>query len=772
MTAPALFSHQRHIADFIQESRRALVFADPGCVSADTEYLTPTGWKRIDRYTPGEQVAQFHPDTKAIEFVAPAAYIKRPCDTMIAIAPARGTSQRLSHEHRVLCYDHEGDWAVQSAREYMADLHKRGPSHLRRKFATTFRTPDSHAADISPAEIRVMVATIADGHMPRPHTRHTVVRVKKGRKKARLKCLLEAAKIAYRSRDCGGQPDFEVVIYKAPRGEKTFTAFWWSMNPAQLAIAADELKYWDASRDERSDESFSFSSYIRANADFAQYALAANGYSTSLKCHSRSRRGKDEHEYVVIAYKNGGLVGPGQKTSVYEVPNEEGYKYCFEVPSSFLLLRHNGYIFATGNTGKTAAVLTAIKESGKSAVVFCPKSIMVPAWVRDCEKFTPELSIEVATAPDHNRKTAFSSSADIVVINHDGVKWLAKNRQHLTGFDFLAIDESTAYKNKDSARSKAIASLKDHFDYRVAMTGTPMSNGLLDIWHQTFLIDDGEHLGSRYYAFRAATHDPVHVTPDIKQWEPKEGALEVVADMIAPICLRYTLEECIDIPPNHTYTHYFDLSTKLQRYYDLMERDALLALENGEVEALNAASLVNKLLQIASGAVYGEREAYALGDERYDLIAELVTERPHPCVIGFTWKHQRNGVLQALERAGISNYAVLDGDHNKNVDDIVGAFQAGKYRALVVHPQTAGHGLTLTKARTTILASPIWNAEHYKQLFHRIYRAGQTEKTETIIVAARNTADERVIEKFTGKLENQTTALDLLKALMPIHQAA
>lgn len=443
------------------------------------------------------------------------------------------------------------------------------------------------------------------------------------------------------------------------------------------------------------------------------------------------------------------------------------FKHQTEI-AKFIVDNRRALVFADPGTGKTAAILSAIVQCGTNAVVFCPKSIMVPAWVRDCERFTPQLKIAVATAPDKNREAAFKSGANVVVINHDGAKWLLKNRALLSRFNFLAIDESTAFKNRTTQRSKALAAIRQHFEYRVVMTGTPMSNGLLDVWHQVFLVDDGEHLGPRYFAFRAATHDQVPITQAISDWRPRAGAVEAVADMIAPICLRYTLEECIDIPDNSTSVRTIALASALRTHYREMERHALLAMEEGEIEAVNAAAQINKLLQIASGSVYGaQKSVYELGTERYDLIAELVNERTWPCVIGFQWKHQRDGLIQALQNAGIYNIAILDGDNNKDVDEVVTNFQAGKIRVLLAHPQTAGHGLTLTRSRTVIWASPTWNAELYEQLNRRIYRTGQTHKTETIIVAAEDTVDQQVVAKLTGKLNTQSSALDLLKALRP-----
>ena len=180
---------------------RVLDASDPGCVSCDTEFLTPTGWKRIDQYSPGDLVAQFHPHTAEIEFVEPIAYVKEPCSEMIEIAPVRGTSQLLSPEHRVLFYSPDKTFGECSAEEFMGALYKKGPSHLHRKFMTAMRKSSGTSSGLSGPALRLQVAFVADGHMSAktPGSKGTV-RLKKQRKIDRLKFLLHAANVEYRSR--------------------------------------------------------------------------------------------------------------------------------------------------------------------------------------------------------------------------------------------------------------------------------------------------------------------------------------------------------------------------------------------------------------------------------------------------------------------------------------------------------------------------------------------------------------------------------------------
>jgi len=436
-----------------------------------------------------------------------------------------------------------------------------------------------------------------------------------------------------------------------------------------------------------------------------------------------------------------------------------------------ILNKHRFLLFSDPGTGKTLTVLSAIEDLRKAqgagrALVFAPKAILEPSWRDDCQKFTPHLSIAIATAK--NRERAFTMGTDIVVTNHDAATWVEEHPHLLKGFDILVIDESTAFKHRTSKRAAAMAKIKDRFKYRIAMTGTPTPNSLLDLWHQVFLVDDGDRLGGRYYAFRAITHEPKPHYVGFRQftdWEEKSGAREVVADLISDITARDKLEECVDMPERIVTPLTYDMPAKVSSAYRAMVQDAIIVLQNTEVTAVSAAAVRTKLLQIASGAVYSGDECVSLDPTRYDLVAELVLEREHS-IVAFQWKHQRDGLVKALERAGVDNFAIIDGT-TKDTGQIVRDFQAGKYRTVLCQPQSASHGLTFTKANTTIWASPpaTRDAERFEQFNHRIYRVGQTKRTETILVQARGTLDEREYELVQGKVDNQSDLLYLIQSL-------
>lgn len=432
--------------------------------------------------------------------------------------------------------------------------------------------------------------------------------------------------------------------------------------------------------------------------------------------------------------------------------------------TDFIEQKKKVFVMSDCGTGKTRSCLDAIQRLGLKAIVLAPKTILEPAWKNDAATFTPGLRVSVAYA--HNRTEAFECDADVYVTNHDAAKWLNDNRWVLRGKQMLIIDESTAYKTPTAQRSKAMVKIAKFFNYVVLSSGTPMPQGLLDLWNQMFLIDQGERLGNSFFKFRYAVCESVQTGPSDRmvKWVEKEGARDAVSDLIADVTIRYTLEDCIDMPERIVNTIEYPLPAKTRNQYETMVNETLLELEEGSVNATTAAVVLGKLMQIASGAVYESADKYhVLDTTRYDLIAELCVQRPHTLVL-FNWRHQRDELIKALERAGIDQYAVIDGT-TKNTSEIVTDFQAGQYRVLLAHPKSVSHGLTLTRATTTIWSSPTYEAERFQQANYRIYRAGQKQRTEFLLIAAADTVDQQAYARLQNKINNQGSLLEIVKTL-------
>lgn len=417
----------------------------------------------------------------------------------------------------------------------------------------------------------------------------------------------------------------------------------------------------------------------------------------------------------------------------------------------------------TGKTFGQIMLFDKRRKKGDKMLVVAPKSLLEPAWENDIMKFAPHLRVSVAHAK--NREEAFAADADVYITNTDAVVWLAKKpKGFFAKFKFIAVDESTTFKHHTSQRSRALNKIKVHFPVRAIMTGTPNPNSITDVWNQVYFLDDGKRLGNSFYAFRNATCIPRQVgsRKEMVQWEDKPGAEEAVFALLADITIRHRFEDCIDIPPNSHYTLPYKLAPKQMRAYREMAMTQIAALgKDKAVTAINAAAVTTKLLQISSGAVYEHTGKYHLVDTgRYELVMDLVEERKHSLVF-FLWEHQRDQLVAEAKKRKIK-YALYDTDASDKVRaDMIRDYQNGMYQVLLAHPMSAAHGLTLTRGTATIWPSPTYNLEWFTQGNKRIVRNGQTEKTETIVILAPDTLEEKVYAKLTEKNARMVNLLEL-----------
>ena len=445
-------------------------------------------------------------------------------------------------------------------------------------------------------------------------------------------------------------------------------------------------------------------------------------------------------------------------------------------------LKHNEktpIVFDTSDagTGKTYVRIARFAkrraEGGKCMLVMAPRSTMRSVWLADFRKFAPHLRVAVADA--NNRAEAFASDADVYVTNHDASTWLAKQKPaFFAKFDEVAVDESPAYKHHTSVRSKAMLKIIKYFTYRCLMTATPNSNTIVDVFHQALLLDGGKRLGKLYFPFRLSVSTPIQSTrkdgspiANAIKWVDKEGAEEAVFNLLGDIVIRHKLDDCADIPPNHQYPLTYQLSKVQRRAYEELKETQLIMLGKQGVTAINASAVATKLLQVASGAVYSSPDVYHVVDTgRYELVLDLAQQRKHPLVL-FQWKHQRDLLVAEARHRGL-NFAVFDGTtSDKDRARYVMKYQAGAFDVLFAHPKTVGHGQTLTRGTSTIWASPTHDLEMFIQASSRQRRIGQTQKTETVVVLAEDTADEWVYENVMNKDGKLKTLLDLFASIVP-----
>lgn len=431
------------------------------------------------------------------------------------------------------------------------------------------------------------------------------------------------------------------------------------------------------------------------------------------------------------------------------------------------LYKKTNIIFDTSDpgTGKTRGHLEAFalrrRKNGKAALVLAPKTLLEPAWQEDAAEFVPDMSSTVAYA--ENREAAFKANVDIYITNTDAANWLAKqNSDFFKRFDTIIIDESSAFKHRTSARSKRLRSIISNFKYRALLTATPTSRTILEIWHQVFLLDSGKRLGDNYFKFRNIVCDSTN-RGKFDEWTDKEGAEVAVAGLIKDISVRHLFNDCMDIPPNHTYRVKYHPSKALYDVYKEMKERTLMLYRDKKISAVNAAVLSSKLLQITSGAVYAEgSDPLILDNGRTEIILDLIEERKHS-VVFFNWTHQKHQLIAESEKRGIQ-YAVIDGNTpNSTRAALVKQYQAGYFQTLFLHPKTGAHGLTLTKGTATIWASPIYLPDFLKQGLHRIWRGGQTLPTETILIEAVGTLEGHVYNILNKRNKKMKDLLGMLE---------
>lgn len=421
-------------------------------------------------------------------------------------------------------------------------------------------------------------------------------------------------------------------------------------------------------------------------------------------------------------------------------------------------------------TGKTRAHAESIRGSGR-VLITCPTTLMRAAWGNDLDEFTPHLTYAYADAD--TRMDAFQSGAQVIIINTDGIKWVAENIKklgNLKDFKRLIVDESAYYKHHTSQRSKALVKVSRYFDERACLTGTPNPISVTELWNQLFVLDDGKRLGTSFYQFRNSTQVSEQVGPSAQHvnWVDRPGAEEAVRELIADITIRHSFEEVMThVPPNHTTAYEFELSKKAQKFYEEMRDTSILKLKDASTTAVHAAVLRSKLLQIASGAVYtvseDDNSTYSLlCNKRYQFIADLVETREHS-VTFFLWRHQKEELAREYAKRGIT-FAIIDGGVKPaDRDRIVKQFQNGDLDNVLLHPATGAHGLTLTAGDTTFWASPTSQADFLKQGKHRIYRGAQDKVTNTVLVHAKNTVEAIVYERLNTRTSRMNDFLSMLE---------
>lgn len=753
------YAHQRETAGFLSLHPRAFCLNDMGCVDSATEYLSPFGWRRMDEYDGGE-VAQYWPLTGAIELVQPDAYVKLPCPQMIRFKNARGVDQLLSPEHRVLAEFPYGErLRVVSAAEVLV-AHRENAQGFRGKIPNTF-TVVGRGMDLSAAQLRLHVAVSADGYIQRESSRRCVVRLRKERKILRLRQLLADAGVPYDERECA-PAGFRMFTFTAlaPKG----LAALWECSQEQLAVVADELGRWDGGS--RKAGSTEFYSRRREDADFAQYAFCATGRTATV---SEQHREDGSVDYIVHARAHGRAIGlagtlvDGSKSeTVWVEPSTDGFKYCFTVPSTFLVFRRNGCVFLSGNTGKSASILWAwdyLRQQGLagSMLVLCPLSTMRSVWEQECFNVVPHRSTAVLYGSKDKRLSLLKRGADVYIMNHDGVKVIEPALLEAKDISLVVVDEGTAFSNAQTQGYKALRRVVAERDLWWS-TGTPTPQSPTQAWAQCRIVNP-DRVPKAFTVFR----DLVCYRVGMHGWKPKDNAKKVVHRAMQPaIC--YAKRDCLDLPPVTKTWRDAALTAAQTKMATALQKEWLLEDEASgtKITATNAAVRMAKLLQVYTGAVRTDDGEVVEVDcsPRFEVLDELIEQTSEKVLVFAAFR----AVLQRLEQHLSKKYSVgvIDGSVPESErQKIVRGFQTATHpRIIVAHPKTTSHGLTLTAANLTVWFGPVFSAEQYIQANNRTDRPGQRNPV-TIAHIAASPLERELFKVLQGRVTTQNDVLRL-----------
>lgn len=397
-----------------------------------------------------------------------------------------------------------------------------------------------------------------------------------------------------------------------------------------------------------------------------------------------------------------------------------------KITSGFLTLNPKAFCFNEQGTGKTASVIWAadyLMKIGKvkRVLVLCPLSIMKSAWQQDLFKFAMHRSCSVAHGSSDARRKIIKANSDFVIINFDGLA-VVKDEIMAGGFDMIVVDEANAYKNPMTTRWKILNEVAKNVPYLWMLTGTPAAQSPMDAYGLAKLVAP-DNVPKYYGSFR----DRVMYKISNFKWIPKPTAKETVFDALQP-AIRFEKDQCLDLPPL-TYIERSAPLTKMQiGFYKLLKAEMSFEAAGEEVIAQNAATQINKLLQISGGAVYTDTREIVEFDvsNRLNVVLEVVEESSHKVLIFVPFTHTIALLERALNKAGITT-AVINGKVSVNKrTEIVTDFQSSPtVRVLIIQPQAASHGLTLTAANTIIWYAPVTSVETYLQANARINRPGQ-----------------------------------------------
>lgn len=458
-----------------------------------------------------------------------------------------------------------------------------------------------------------------------------------------------------------------------------------------------------------------------------------------------------------------------KRTDLHEYQN-----YCVD----FLKNHAEAMLILEMGLGKSAISLTAIADlmfdsfDVAKTLVIAPLRVAKTVWPEERETWEQAsfLKMSVMVGSAKQREAALAAPADIYVINRENVKWLVdylEKHRIPWPFDMVVIDELSSFKNHQSQRWKALKKVRPKIQRIVGLTGTPAGNGLMDLWAETCLIDNGQRLGrfiGRYREayFRAQGMNPY--TGVVFNYVPLPGAEEAIYSRISDISVSMKALDYLDMPDQVVVRHYVDMDASERAAYDNMRDDLLVKLGDDTIDAANAAALSGKLLQMANGAIYNDaHEMKKLHDKKLEALADLIEQANGQNVLVAYWfQHDHERIREYLTDLG---YAPRDLKNDADIAD----WNAGRIQIGLISPASAGHGLNIQKGgHILIWFSLVWSLEMYQQTNARLWRQGQKEVVTIHHILTRDTVDEDILKALEKKDTTQQNLIAAVKARLTI----
>jgi SNF2 family DNA or RNA helicase len=430
-------------------------------------------------------------------------------------------------------------------------------------------------------------------------------------------------------------------------------------------------------------------------------------------------------------------------------------------------MNRRAFCFNEQGTGKTSSVIWAadyLMKIGKirRVLVLCPLSIMSAAWEGDLFKFAMHRTVAIAHSYSKDKRIAAAQSeAEFVICNFDGLE-IIRDAVANGEFDLIVIDEANAYKNVSTKRFKILNSVIKPDMWVWMLTGTPASQSPTDAYGLAKIINP-----TGVPKFFGAFRDQVMQKITNFKWVPKHTSEKVLHDVLQP-AIRFTKEECLDLPDMTYVTREVPLSTQQQKFYDALRKNMMTVAAGEEITTVNAAANLNKLLQLSCGAVYADNGEVVAFDakSRMSALLEVIEEASHKVIVFAPFRHAIDIIAEELKAQGISSETIHGGVPVNKRTEIFAAFQAEtKPQVLVIQPQAAAHGVTLHAANVVVWWGPITSIETYLQANARVHRAGQRNPC-TVVHLQGSPVEHRVYKMLTEKVDIHTRLIDLYKNIV------